>query len=230
MNPSPSTGRPTTILVVEDDRDTAELLRRALTRTGWTCVVAETGADGVATASRIRPDVVLLDLDLPDADGLDLLPVVSTIAPVIVLTGRRADASVVTGLERGAEDYVTKPFSPRVLIARIEVALRRDRTDTGNRIEIGPLGIDLERREAWLDGVALELTRRELDLLAHLAERRGVVVGRDELLEAVWQSSAEWQTSATVTEHVRRVRLKLGDPRWIESLRGVGYRFNGPPS
>ena len=220
----------TTILVVEDDHDTAELLRQALTRAGWECVVAETGADGVATASRIRPDVVLLDLDLPDGDGLDLLPVVRTIAPVIVLTGRRADESVVTGLERGAEDYVTKPFSPRVLIARIEVALRRDRTEPNARIQVGPLVIDLERREASLDGVELELTRRELDLLAHLAARPGVVVGRDELLHGVWQSSAEWQTAATVTEHVRRVRLKLGDPRWIESLRGIGYRFNGPPS
>lgn len=99
----------------------------------------------------------------------------------------------------------------------------------GHRIESGELVIDLDRREVTLSGQTVDLTRLELDLLAHLAERPGVVVAREELLHAVWRSSAEWQTAATVTEHVRRVRLKLGDPRWIESVRGIGYRFDGPP-
>lgn len=218
----------TTVLVIEDDPDTASLLARTLAAAGMTCSVQTTGDAGTSAAQRDRPEVVLLDLDLPDGDGLDLLPTLRTIAPVIVLTGRRSDESIVTGLECGAEDYVTKPFSPRVLVARIESALRRGRVATHGRIESGPLVIDLDRREATMGERPLELTRRELDLLAYLAERSGTVLDRDELLRAVWQSSAEWQTAATVTEHVRRLRLKLGDPAWIESVRGIGYRFGGP--
>lgn len=219
----------TVVLVIEDDADTADLLARALGVSGLSCRVERTGAGGMAAARQDRPELVLLDLDLPDGDGLELLPVLRTIAPVIVLTGRRSDQSIVTGLELGAEDYVTKPFSPRVLVARIETALRRERDDNHGVIESGPLVIDLDRREVTLRGEPLELTRLELDLLAHLAERPGVVVDRDELLRSVWRSSATWQTAATVTEHVRRVRLKLGDARWIDSVRGIGYRFGGPP-
>ena len=107
------------------------------------------------------------------------------------------------------------------LVAHVEGSARR--------IEAGSLVIDLDRREARLEGRDIDLTRLELDLLAHLADRQGTVVAREELLTAVWRSSADWQTAATVTEHVRRVRLKLGDPRWIESVRGIGYRFDGPP-
>lgn len=109
----------------------------------------------------------------------------------------------------------------------VHVAARVD--GAGRRIETGELVIDLDRREVTLEGLTIDLTRLELDLLAHLAERPGVVVAREELLHTVWRSSAEWQAAATVTEHVRRVRLKLGDARWIESVRGVGYRFDGPP-
>ena len=112
---------------------------------------------------------------------------------------------------------------------RLLVHLSAHVDGSGHRIEAGDLAIDLDRREVTLGGQHVDLTRLELDLLAHLADRPGVVVARDELLHAVWQSSAEWQTAATVTEHVRRVRLKLGDPRWIESVRGIGYRFDGPP-
>ena len=218
----------TSILVIEDDADIAELLRRTLTMAGMTAAVAVSAADGMSAAQRLKPDAVLLDLDLPDADGLDVLPNLRSIAPVIVLTGRRTEDSIVTGLERGAEDYVTKPFSPRVLIARLEVALRRVRGESRSRIEEGPLSIDLDRRSVTLDGDTVDLTRRELDVLAHLAERRGLVVSREDLLNAVWRSSADWQTASTVTEHVRRIRLKLGDPRWIENVRGIGYRFIVP--
>jgi DNA-binding response OmpR family regulator len=220
----------TSVLVIEDDDDMADLLRRALTGAGFGFARSATGGDGVDTATRSRPDVVLLDLDLPDADGLTLLPALQKISPVIVLTGRRTEDAIVTGLELGAVDYVTKPFSPRVLLARIDAAARRDRPDEqrSQRIEHRGLVIDRTSRTATLDGEPIDLTRRELDLLAHLAERPGVVVSREDLLTAVWQSSAEWQGAATVTEHVRRLRMKLGDPGWIESVRGVGYRFALP--
>lgn len=216
----------TSVLAIEDDADVADLLRRSLQGAGITCATAPTGTEGMRAAERLRPDVILLDLDLPDADGLELLPRLRDLAPVIVLTGRRAEASVVTGLSLGAEDYVTKPFSPRVLVARIEVAARRRAAPPASRLIVhDELVIDLEQRLATLAGERLDLTRRELDLLAHLAERPGAVVSRDELLASVWHSSSEWQTAATVTEHVRRLRLKLGNPSWIENVRGIGYRF-----
>jgi DNA-binding response OmpR family regulator len=217
------------VLVIEDDEDVADVIRRALVANGMSCTVAPTGAVASALlSSDLRPDAVLLDLDLPDAFGLDLLPELRTFAPVIVLTGRHNEDTMIEGLSLGAEDYVTKPFSPRVLVARVDVAIRRSRGGRG-RIEHGGLTIDLERREVVLDGQVIDLTRRELDLLAYIAERPNAVVPRDELLGAVWESSSEWQTPATVTEHVRRVRLKLGDPRWIESVRGIGYRFQPLP-
>jgi DNA-binding response OmpR family regulator len=217
----------TTIVVIEDDPDLADLLRATLGGVGFACSVATTGREGVARVRAVQPDAVLLDLDLPDADGLDLVPDLREVAPVIVLTGRRTEESLVTGLGRGAEDYITKPFSPRVLLARLDVVLRR-RGERPTSIEHGPLMIDLGRRTATLAGVPVDLTRRELDLLAFLAARPGVVVPRDDILTAGWHSSSEWQTAATVTEHVRRIRIKLGDPAWIESVRGIGYRFTPP--
>lgn len=216
-----------TILAIEDDPDMAAVLVRALGAAGLRVTVASTGRAGLAAAPRQRPDAILLDLDLPDVDGLELITELAAIAPVVVLTGRRGDEYVVTGLERGAADYVTKPFSPRVLVARIEAATRR-RTGAGRTITRGSLQIEVDDRVACIDGVPLDLTRRELDLLVHLAERAGRVSSRDEILSAVWQSSAQWQAVATVTEHVRRLRIKLGDPRWIESVRGVGYRLVVP--
>jgi two-component system phosphate regulon response regulator PhoB len=215
----------TSVLAIEDDVDVAEVVRRSLHSAGIACATAPNGAEGIISAQRMRPDVILLDLDLPDADGIDLLPRLCDLAPVIVLTGRRGEESMVHLLARGAEDYVTKPFSPRVLVARIEVAARRDRGPAMTRLVHGPLVIDVEGRHATVGDVPLELTRLELDLLIHLAKHPGIVVSRDDLLEAVWHSSSAWQTSATVTEHVRRLRLKLGDAAWIENVRGVGYRF-----
>jgi DNA-binding response OmpR family regulator len=215
-----------TVLVIEDDNDTADVIRRALLTNGIASTIAPSNAVATALlAADLRPDAILLDLDLPDAFGLDLLPELRTVAPVIVLTGRRSEDTIVEGLSLGAEDYVTKPFSPRVLAARVEVAIRRGKGEARGRIEHGALAIDLERREVTLGGEPVDLTRRELDLLAYLAGRPNAVVPRDELLSSVWESSAEWQTPATVTEHVRRVRLKLGGAAWIESVRGIGYRF-----
>ena len=215
------------VLAIEDDPDMAALLVRALRTAGMRVTVAPTGTEGMSAEPREQPDAILLDLDLPDADGLDLIERLVPIAPVIVLTGRRSDDAVVTGLERGADDYVTKPFSPRVLIARIEAAQRR-RGSGSRAVERGPLRIDLDARVATLRGEPLDLTRRELDLLFHLADNAGKVVSREEILSSVWRSSAEWQTIATVTEHVRRIRLKLDDPSWIENVRGVGYRLVVP--
>ena len=218
----------TAVLVIEDDANIWHVVELALTGAGMAVTHAATGADGVAAISETAADVILLDLDLPDARGVDLLPSLTEQAPVIILTGHDAEETIVRAFELGADDYVTKPFSARVLVARVEAAARRTVRRSAAVIQHDGLAIDPVHRRATIDGVPVDLTRRELDVLAYLAARPGAVVTRDELLAEVWCSSAEWQSPATVTEHVRRIRSKLGDDRWIANVRGIGYRFEVP--
>jgi two-component system phosphate regulon response regulator PhoB len=226
---------PIRVLVAEDDVDLQGFLRETLEAEG---MLVQTAADGAGTLLAVGadpPDIVLLDLDLPDLDGLDVLSAVRRRGelPVIVLTGRRLEQDRVAGLERGADDYVLKPFSSRELIARIRTVLRRadhgmDTTEADVLTHDG-LVIDRTAREVLVEGKKVELTKREFDLLAFLAAHPRRVFSRQELLSEVWGSSEDWQVPATVTEHVRRVRLKLEtdptNPRWIHNVRGVGYRF-----
>ncbi|MCU1374558.1 MAG: DNA-binding response regulator, partial [Actinomycetia bacterium] len=226
---------PIRVLVAEDDVDLQGFLRVTLEAEG---MVVQTTADGAGTLLAVGadpPDIVLLDLDLPDLDGLDVLSAVRRRGdlPVIVLTGRRLEQDRVAGLERGADDYVLKPFSARELVARIRTVLRR--ADHGveaagaDVLTHDGLIIDRAAREVTVEGRKVELTKREFDLLAFLAAHPRRVFSRQELLSEVWGSSEDWQVPATVTEHVRRVRLKLEtdptNPRWIHNVRGVGYRF-----
>ena len=223
------------VLVAEDDPDLLTFLREALEAEG---MAVETVADGAGTLLAVGadpPDIVLLDLDLTDLDGLEVLSAVRRRGdlPVIVLTGRRLEEDRVTGLERGADDYVVKPFSARELAARIRTVLRRSEHPTEpvdtSVIVHDDLVIDRTAREVTIDGRRINLTKREFDLLAFLAAHPRRVFSRHELLSEVWGSSEDWQVPATVTEHVRRVRLKLetdpSNPRWIHNVRGVGYRF-----
>ena len=226
---------PIRVLVAEDDVDLQGFLRDALEAEG---MVVQTVADGAGTLLAVGadpPDIVLLDLDLPDLDGLDVLSAVRRRGelPVIVLTGRRLEQDRVAGLERGADDYVLKPFSARELIARIRTVLRRsDHGSVETEADVlthEGLVIDRGAREVTVDGRKVDLTKREFDLLAFLAAHPRRVFSRQELLSEVWGSSEDWQVPATVTEHVRRVRLKLEtdptNPKWIHNVRGVGYRF-----
>ncbi|HUF32896.1 MAG TPA: response regulator transcription factor [Acidimicrobiales bacterium] len=218
------------VLVAEDDPAVQELICTVLRRAGM--VVDSTG-DGLRALELVessRPDLLLLDLDL---DGLDGLSVMEALAgrnlPVIILTGRRSEGDRVLGLELGADDYVVKPFSPRELTARIRAVLRRaappeqvDLLDAG-----GGLEVDLAAYEARLDGEPLTLTRREFEVLAFLVRSPGRAFTREEMLAEVWGSSAEWQDPSTVTEHIRRLRLKMGESgHRLETVRGVGYRFS----
>ena len=226
---------PIRVLIAEDDIDLQGFLRETLEAEGMT---VQTTADGAATLLAVGadpPDIVLLDLDLPDLDGLDVLTAVRRRGelPVIVLTGRRLENDRVAGLERGADDYVLKPFSARELVARIRTVLRRSdhATEPGEAELLTHEGLVIDRtaREVTVDGRKIDLTKREFDLLAFLAAHPRRVFSRQELLSEVWGSSEDWQVPATVTEHVRRVRLKLetdpAHPQWIHNVRGVGYRF-----
>ena len=227
---------PIRVLVAEDDVDLQGFLRDTLEAEGMIVQAASDGAGALLAVGSEPPDIVLLDLDLPDLDGLDVLTAIRKRGdlPIIVLTGRRLEQDRVLGLERGADDYVVKPFSARELVARIRTVLRRsDHASESEAAEdvltFDGLVIDRTARDVTVDGRPVELTKREFDLLAFLAAHPRRVFSRQELLSEVWGSSEEWQVPATVTEHIRRVRLKVepdpANPRWIHNVRGVGYRF-----
>ena len=221
------------VLVVDDDPDVLGLLEAVLRAEGFTVRAVGSATEALASVKADRPDVVLLDLMLADSDGLDVLTEIRTIAdiPVVLLTGRGAEADRVLGLRMGAEDYVVKPFSPPELVARIDNILRRAAQRPGTKpLKFGALCIDLESREVVVNGTLVPTTAKEFDLLAYLAGSPRQVLSRNQLLQQVWASSSEWQDEATVTEHVRRLRLKIESdperPRWIVPVRGLGYRFD----
>ncbi len=221
------------ILIVDDEPMVREVVSSYLERDGWRVAAAADGAAALRILETTRPDLVVLDLMLPQVDGLSVLAHLrKTIdVPVIVLTARGEEPDRVLGLELGADDYVVKPFSPRELVARVRSVLRRVQPAlAAARIVHGPLVIDGPSREVTLAGELVVLTAREFDLLAFLAASPRQVFSRGELLEHVWDSSAEYQDPSTVTVHIRRLRHKLeaepDQPRHLINVWGVGYRFD----
>ena len=226
------------ILLVEDDADIALSLRRKLERDGGFAVDAVgDGAAGLASAAASPPDLVILDVNLPGIDGFEVCrrlrkEAATAATPVIMLTARIGEDDRVQGLDLGADDYITKPFSPKEALARVRAVLRRtDRHDgNGETVLDEPLRIDLASREAKIDGRELGLTRKEFDLLVELIRQRGRVLTRERLLETVWGYDYPGETR-TVDDHVRRVRAKLGDAvgARLETVVGVGYRWRSAP-
>jgi two-component system alkaline phosphatase synthesis response regulator PhoP len=221
-----------TILVIDDERNIVDLVRLYLEKEGWAVIAAGNGEDGLELHRRHEPDLVILDLMLPRVDGFEVCRELRRRGdtPILMLTARDDDVDSIVGLELGADDYVTKPFNPRALVARVKAILRRtDATTRGGRpIEIGSLRIDPRRREATIGDRRLELRAREFDLLAALARDPGVVLTRDVLLESVWGTDFPGETR-TVDVHVAEVRKKLGeDGPQIETVRGLGYRLVPP--
>ena len=220
------------MLVVDDEPMVREVLTRYLEREGFTVDVAEDGEAALVSFAASRPDLVLLDLMLPRVDGLEVFRRMRADAStaVIMLTARGEETDRVVGLELGADDYVTKPFSPREVVARVRAVLRRSATGTdGDLIAAGDLELDGSRREARRGGELIRLTRKEFDLLFLLASHPGRVFSRAELVEEVWDFAWVGDT-ATVTVHVRRLREKIeddpSDPRHLITVWGVGYRFD----
>ena len=220
------------VLVVDDEPMVREVLTQYLTHDGFTVVEAADGDEAVAKLDECTPDLVLLDLMLPKRHGLEVLRHARSTSdvPVILLTALGDEKDRVAGLELGADDYVVKPFSPREVAARVKSVLRRSSGPSAPAVtRFSDVEIDIGRRQVTRAGDEVELTRLEFDLLAFLLANPNRVVSREELLQNVWDSSAEWQDPATVTVHVRRLRQKLeadpSEPDHILTVYGVGYRF-----
>jgi DNA-binding response OmpR family regulator len=220
------------VLLVEDERSIAEPFARALQRAGFQTALAGTASEAISLTATRGPDVILLDLALPDGDGRDVCRKIrrDSSVPIIMVTASGTVTDRVVGLELGADDYVVKPFSTGEVIARIRAILRRrDGTLADDRrLRVQDLRIDSAARRAWRGADELELTRKEFDLLVALARRAGTVVTRETLMEEVWD--ANWFGSTkTLDVHVGWLRRKLGDdpsaPRFIHTVRGVGFRF-----
>jgi DNA-binding response OmpR family regulator len=240
-------------VVVEDDADMRSLLARTLQRHGFDVALAGTGAEGLRMVGEHRPDLVTLDLNLPDLDGTEVCRRIRAVsdAYVMMITGRADEIDELMGLQIGADDYISKPFSPRTVQARVEAMFRRPRTAVpssgvpspgatvavapapgGSRLAHGALEVDVDARLALLDGEELALTRTEFDLLVLLAGAPRRVWTREMLLRSVWGD--EWASDEHLVEvHVGNLRRKLGDsgraPRFIRTVRGVGYGMVAPP-
>jgi two-component system, OmpR family, response regulator RegX3 len=224
------------ILVVEDEESISEPLAAALEREGFGTTVAATAADALESFRTRSPDLVLLDVMLPDGDGRDVLRQIrsSSRTPVIMLTARGEEMDRVIGLELGADDYVAKPFSATELVARIRAVLRRTAAPapTGSSVlEVGDIRVDMDTRETTKSGAPVQLTLKEFELLRMLMEEAGKVVRRTDLMDEIWDPN--WYGSMkTLDVHVSSLRKKIGDepadPRYIKTVRGVGFRFASP--
>ena len=223
------------VLVVDDEEGILELVEYHLRRAGYEVLLADTGLDGYRLAKDRQPDLVILDLMLPDMDGFEVCRRIRrhSDVPVLMLTARADDIDKIVGLEIGADDYVTKPFNPRELVARVRALLRRtgDNTEAPTeQIVFGDLQIDLVRKEVRLASKPIQLSPTEFALLQVFVERPGKVWSRDELLDRVWGQDFVGDPRV-VDVYVRYLREKLGDdaanPMWLETVRGMGYRWRG---
>ena len=236
--PAEGTAKPASglrALVVEDETSLARVLGSYLEREGFETTLAHDGLQAVLTARDVDPDVVILDLGLPSLDGVEVCRQIRTFsdAYVVMLTARSEEVDTLIGLSVGADDYITKPFSPRELMARIQAMLRRPRTprdaeDQPDDLRFGDLTVDVQGRDVWLAGEPVALTRTEFDLLAALAERPRMAFSRRQLIDHVWGQT--WVGDEHLVDvHIGHLRRKLGDDategRFVRTVRGIGYRM-----
>jgi DNA-binding response OmpR family regulator len=216
-------------MVVEDEANIASIVRAYLVRDGFEVTWVRSGEQAIDELRRFNPDLVVLDIGLPGMDGFEVCRRIGGKVPVIMLTARDEEADRVAGLELGADDYLAKPFSPRELTARVKAVLRRASASPSSEqpLTLGSIVLRPAAREVLVGDMPVELTQREFDLLEYLLTQSGHVVGRAELLEAVWGFLSQGETR-TIEVHVAQLRKKLGDPRLIRTVRGVGYQAVAP--
>lgn len=225
---------PKKILIVEDEPDIAKLVKLYMEKAGFHANVAESGVEALKLIKSERPDLLILDLMLPEIDGIEVCKRIRTVPdtallPIIMLTAKAEESDTIIGLELGADDYVTKPFSPKALVARVKALFRRlERTDdhTQSSLSFGPLSMDLSRHEVTVKGKEVSLTAKEFGLLEHLLRHPGRVLTRDVLLNSIWGYDY-YGTTRTVDVHIRRLKLKiplLDDT--IISVKSLGYKLS----
>lgn len=215
-----------TVLLVEDEPSVGELVKGYLSRDGYRVVWVRSGTEALAELDRHPVRLVLLDIGLPDMDGFDVCRAVRARSqvPILMLTARDEEPDRIVGLEVGADDYVTKPFSPRELVARMKAVLRRaEPQDTTETVALADVVADRQTREAYVDGERIELTTKEFDLLAYFLANPGVVLTREVLLDRVWGVTYPGGTR-TVDVHVAQLRRKLARPQLVRTVRGAGYK------
>ncbi|MBM3676673.1 MAG: response regulator transcription factor [Actinobacteria bacterium] len=218
-----------TILIVEDEQSIASFVSLYLKNAGYAVKVAPTGTSALSAFASETPSLIILDLNLPDMDGIEICRRIrkGSDVPILMLTARDEDVDKIIGLEVGADDYLTKPFNPRELVARVKSVLRRSspdkRRDEGEELRHGDLVVNAGRREVHVGDQEIQLAPKEFDLLWELLDHRGLVLTRDQLLERVWGYTFAGDTR-TVDVHVRQIRRKLGDASPIVTVWGVGYK------
>ena len=220
-----------TVLIVEDEKSIVDILRFNLQKEGYRTLEAYDGAAGLKLALEENPDLILLDLMLPAMNGFEVCKTIRDkgySTPVLIITAREAEKDKILGLDLGADDYITKPFSIRELMARVNVIVNRHRVQPGakrEQIEVGALRIDVSGRNVYVDGEKTELTAKEYDLLVYLVKNRGMVLTREQILNAVW--GYEYRgADRTVDWQIKLLRNKLGSCRsYLATIRGVGYKF-----
>lgn len=220
------------VLIVDDDTHIRDVVCFALRREGMTVLEANSGQSAMQTFSKEHPDIVILDILIPDHDGIEVCAFIrdQSNIPIIFLSSKVAESDRINGLEAGADDYITKPFSPRELVARVRAQLRREASRDSpppTSVEVGPLKIDAEQMTAWIDGKELGLTRTEFSLLTTLARQSGKVLQRNALMSGAYDSNRV-VSGRTIDSHVRRLREKLREAGFdpIETVHGVGFRLN----
>lgn len=218
------------ILIIEDEESIASFVAMYLEKEGFAVTVAATGTEGLAQAKEKRPRVVILDLMLPDIDGFEICRLLreESDVPIIMLTARDDATDKVVGLELGADDYITKPFDPRELVARVKSVLRRAEPHAGNGepLTAGEVTLHPDRHEVTISGDEVKLTAKEFDLLAFLMINRGLALSRQQLLEQVWGYDFFGDTR-TVDVHINQLRKKLGNALTIDTVRSIGYKLSG---
>ena len=227
----------TNILVVDDEKDILELISYNLKKEGFNITTLTNGEEALRLIKRKNPDLIILDLMLPGIQGMDLCKILqssedTSLIPIIMLTAKSEEPDMVLGLEMGADDYITKPFSPRALVARVKAVLRRvqDRSAHSKTLSIGDLEINTETYSVLKKGKSVNLSATEFNLLHYLVQRKGKVFSRDMLLDAVWKDEA-FVEPRTVDVHIRRLRTQIEDypsqPAYIKTRRGIGYYVDG---